>query len=94
MLLLAEREYTLTSAERAAMGWSRQQIRLDSACMSDSPHLTGAETAALGWCRQQDRLDWMYQGSMMAKAEAQQRQEEAMLEGKPVQLDEIGRAHV
>ncbi len=29
----------------------------------------------------------MYQGSMMAKQEAQQRQEEAMLEGKPVQLD-------
>ncbi|KAK9825013.1 hypothetical protein WJX74_000705 [Apatococcus lobatus] len=39
---------------------------------------------------QQDRLDWMYQGSMMAKAEAQQRQEEAMLEGRPVQLDADG----
>ena len=40
--------------------------------------------------REQDRLDWMYQGSMMAKAEASQRQEEAMLEGKPVQLDADG----
>ncbi|KAK9846165.1 hypothetical protein WJX84_002742 [Apatococcus fuscideae] len=37
---------------------------------------------------QQDRLDWMYQGSMMAKQEAQQRQEESMLEGKPVLLED------
>ena len=37
-------------------------------------------------CRKSDRLDWMYQGGMLARAEAEKRNEEAMLAGKPVTL--------
>ncbi len=37
-------------------------------------------------CRKSDRLDWMYQGGMLARVEAEKRNEEAMLAGKPVTL--------
>ena len=39
-------------------------------------------------CRRSDRLDWMYSGGMLAKQEADQRTEEAMMTGKPVQQEE------
>ena len=42
--------------------------------------------SALPVCRKSDRLDWMYQGGMLARAEAEKRNEEAMLAGKPVTL--------
>ncbi|DBB05825.1 hypothetical protein WJX82_010516 [Trebouxia sp. C0006] len=44
--------------------------------------------AAAGHKVRSDRLDWMYQGGMLAKQEADQRTEEAMMSGKPVQLEE------
>ncbi|KAL3154798.1 hypothetical protein ABBQ38_011342 [Trebouxia sp. C0009 RCD-2024] len=44
--------------------------------------------AAAGHKVRSDRLDWMYQGGMLAKQEADQRTEEAMMSGKPVQEDE------
>ena len=33
-------------------------------------------------------MDWMYQGGMLAKQEADQRTEEAMMTGKPIQQEE------
>ena len=33
-------------------------------------------------------MDWMYQGGMLAKQEAEKRQEEAMMTGKPLQQTE------
>ena len=44
------------------------------------------QLSALPVCRKSDRLDWMYQGGMLARAEAEKRNEEAMLAGKPVTL--------
>lgn len=41
-----------------------------------------------GACSKSDRLDWMYQGGMVAKAEADKRNEEQLLGQKPVQLQE------
>lgn len=41
---------------------------------------------AAGHKLKSDRLDWMYQGGMLARAEAEKRNEEAMLAGKPVTL--------
>lgn len=47
-----------------------------------------ALTTRVCYCRRSDRLDWMYQGGMLAKQEADQRTEEAMMSGKPVQQQE------
>ena len=41
-----------------------------------------------GACSKSNRLDWMYQGGMVAKAEADKRNEEQLLGQKPVQLQE------
>ena len=39
-------------------------------------------------CRASNRLDWMYQGGMVAKAEADKRNEEQMLGARPVELEQ------
>lgn len=53
-----------------------------------SVHIVVALNVIAVVCRRSDRLDWMYQGGMLAKQEADQRTEEAMMSGKPVQEDE------
>jgi hypothetical protein len=39
-------------------------------------------------CRAADRIDWMYSGGMMAKTEADKRNEDAMLGVAPIQENE------
>lgn len=50
--------------------------------------LCGSHLPFLCFCSRSGRLDWMYQGGMLAKQEADQRTEEAMMSGKPVQQEE------
>lgn len=51
-------------------------------CVSPIPSLTGSAPHRphpwSGWlvCRRSDKLDWMYQGGMVAKAEANKRMED------------------
>lgn len=59
---------------------------MQQGCFVGALHLL--KLTQLVWLRRSDRLDWMYQGGMLAKQEAEKRQEEAMMTGKPLQQTE------